>query len=1209
MRLALLGPVLVEDANGESFAPASALGRVFLVALALVPSSGRSATALAQDLWDDDLPANPRGALQTVVSRLRGVLAPGLIVSTAAGYRLATADTDCHGSDLDCLEELARGIASRTPGSSVEQEPTLETIDRVLGLVRGTAGDDLPEGRVRRELVDRVEAAMATVRRERAELLAAAGHHAEAILELERLVRDVPFNDLLRLQLMRAYARAGRPTDATRLFTDYRLLLRETLGTDPSPEITAAHTAILTAKTAVPTGETKAVETSAAAAPSAAQQHPTNAVATASSEAGQRAPSVGDRRSAAAGPSWQAIHVGVRRSINALIGRDHDVTAIERMLDESRLVTILGPGGLGKTRLAQEVAGRALDDTPVVVVVEFASIRDGDDVGLLLAAGLGIREARTRKITDPIERFDLLSRIIEVIGDRRALLVFDNCEHVIEASARWADDLTAGARGIRILATSRSPLAVNGEGVHHLEPLSSASGSAGATGKSAGQSSNAAGAGRTAVATAPAVVLFSERARAARADVILDDVVVARLCDRLDGLPLAIELAAARVRSLAVDEIERRLSNRFVLLRTSDRTAPARHQTLLAVIEWSWQLLSSDEQKLWLALCRFSDGFSLETAGWMMAAARVDGAALSDVEPTAEDSASVLELLDGLVDQSIVSVSQDQTTGAVRYRMLETVREFGDRRLRDLAAENSRDGATDAGSASATVDRSMAEWAIRIALIGIGGTQGESQRRALDLMAAEEENLVAQLRDALATGRQPEIAAIFAVLSYFWSLRGAHNEVFGFGRPVLDSLHGYRPSDRLVELTIVTNVVLAVNLSVVDADGVPRAIAAVRKLLKERTVSDHRIATMARLSLAIGDDSDLQAELTRARSDSDPRARLLALLISAQYAENAADPEGARAYSESSFLLAEELDDVWGQAMSAQGLANLESQLAHPEATARWASIAEKGLRKLGAKGDLEQLIWFSSYSLVALGELDEAERRFAELSPAADGWESDVVAASRLGGLAEVALARAERDSDRDEWRRALAQLRTAIEAHWEYAPRMRPDLMLVATVGLVAHCRDIDRYQTPDSIDFANRLGRRLVDVVLARSRDQSIMVDRPVLGTLAIGFSYWVLSTADDLARGGELFALGEGLASRQDPPSLYRSRLLDRLRELHSATTEPLDADHDADRSIDSARARVRDLTMNERVERLFTLLAMPPLRGVMGTPPQATGVSE
>ena len=263
------------------------------------------------------------------------------------------------------------------------------------------------------------------------------------------------------------------------------------------------------------------------------------------------------------------MRIGLRSAPNALVGREYDLEAVEDLVATSRLTTILGAGGLGKTRLAQEVGNRAVH-TPAVIVVELASVRTGEDVELAFASTLGIREARAARPADPGAQLDLRSRILGLLSERETLLIVDNCEHIVDAAAAYVQDILDSTTAVRVLATSRAPLTIGAEHVYPLDSLKSSDGGTGTA--DAGE-------------YGPAVALFVERARAARPGAVLPLDVVARLCDRLDGLPLAIELAAARTRSLSVDEIERRLGNRFTLLTGGERTAPERHRTLLAVIE------------------------------------------------------------------------------------------------------------------------------------------------------------------------------------------------------------------------------------------------------------------------------------------------------------------------------------------------------------------------------------------------------------------------------------------------------------------------------------------------------------------------------------------------------------------------------------------------------------------------------------------------
>ncbi|WP_461964342.1 ATP-binding protein [Curtobacterium sp. 24E2] len=327
------------------------------------------------------------------------------------------------------------------------------------------------------------------------------------------------------------------------------------------------------------------------------------------------------------------------------VGREEaDLAAVSDLLSAGRLVTILGAGGLGKTRLAQAVAA-GLPPTQGVVVVELAPLASADDIVPALGALLGIAEFRsTRSLRDAVAA-DLRTRVVRALADGPTVLVLDNCEHLVAEVAAFAADLLATVPALRILTTSRAPLAIAGEVVAPLAPL-------------------------PVEADGAAVRLFTERARAARPGAVLPVDTVRRICTRLDGSPLAIELAAARIRGMSADEIERRLDDRFALLRGGDRSAPERHRTLLAVIEWSWRLLDDGAQDLLTRLALFPDGLAVDA---------VEAVAAPDRR------ADALDDLAELVEQSLVQLVEHEGE-PVRYRLLETVREFGAARLGDRGA-------------------------------------------------------------------------------------------------------------------------------------------------------------------------------------------------------------------------------------------------------------------------------------------------------------------------------------------------------------------------------------------------------------------------------------------------------------------------------------------------------------------------------------------
>ena len=295
-------------------------------------------------------------------------------------------------------------------------------------------------------------------------------------------------------------------------------------------------------------------------------------------------------------PQLQALHAellaadrpvraGLRFEATSLVGRDDDIRALRAVVREARVTSILGPGGLGKTRLAHLLGREA--EQPIVHFIELVGISSPEDVVGEVGSALGVRDSVSgRRVLTAEQRGDVRARIGQALDQAPTLLILDNCEHVIAAVADLVAFLVSTCRRLRVVTTTRAPLAIAAERVFPLGQLSEDA----------------------------AADLFRQRASAARPGVALDDEAVRRVVRRLDGLPLAIELAAAKVRVMSVGDIDRRLDDRFALLRGGDRSAPDRHQTLVAVIDWSWNLLTERERRAlrWLAV--FHDGFALPAA-------------------------------------------------------------------------------------------------------------------------------------------------------------------------------------------------------------------------------------------------------------------------------------------------------------------------------------------------------------------------------------------------------------------------------------------------------------------------------------------------------------------------------------------------------------------------------------------------------------------
>ena len=442
------------------------------------------------------------------------------------------------------------------------------------------------------------------------------------------------------------------------------------------------------------------------------------------------------------------------QELTSFIGREREVGEIQRLLRTTRLLTLTGVGGVGKTRLAlrvvRDLAGAYPDG---VCLVELAALADPALVPQAVASALGVREQPGRTLADTL---------IDVLRPRTCVLLLDNCEHLVTDCAVLADGLLRASPGLTVLATSREPLGISGETVWRVPPLGLPDAS-----HEEAFADSASDLGRY-----EAVRLFEERARAALPTFELTDQnvqAVAQVCHRLDGIPLAIELAAARVRGLAPEQLAARLDDRFRLLTGGSRTALPRQRTLRALVDWSYELLSEPERILFRRLSVFAGGWTLE------AAERVcDGVARDEGRGTSGDGLSSpltprpspLELLLQLVDRSLVLVEQQsaQVGGvpAVRYRLLETLRQYGAERLRDAGEE-------------AVVRARHTEWCFALAEDAGSTLEGLRGGAWAARLEAEHDNLRAALGWSLTEGAEaagPTGQRLAAALWEFWWLHG-----------------------------------------------------------------------------------------------------------------------------------------------------------------------------------------------------------------------------------------------------------------------------------------------------------------------------------------------------------------------------------------------------------------------------------------------------
>ncbi|MFE6039716.1 ATP-binding protein [Streptomyces sp. NPDC056452] len=676
MQYLILGATEARDEQGGPLPVGGTRLRALLAALALRAGRPVSVAALVDDVWAGDPPNDAPAALQALVGRLRRALGREAVTGTPGGYRL---EADRDDVDLYVFERLARRGAAEL--DSGDPESAARTLRAALALWRGPALADLRE----RDHGIRAEADRTAAIQQRIEADLRRGAPRGLVPELRELTAAHPYNEPLHAQLLRALRAEGRQADALVAYEEARRALADGLGADPGPELTALHRELL--------------DHAGPSAPGTpADPHPPEG--------------------------------NLRPRLTSFVGREPELQAIRADLTRARLVTLTGPGGSGKTRLAEEsAAGQG------AWIAELAPLDDPSAVPGAVLSALGLRETtllrdsthdRPAAAADPTER--LVEHLSHRSRNRPFLLVLDNCEHVIDAAAALAETLLTHCPRLRILATSREPLGVPGEAVRPVGPLP----------------------------PHPAHRLFAERARAVRPDFRPDEEtqgkdtedaqVIAEICRRLDGLPLAIELAAARLRLLTPRQIADRLDDRFRLLSSGSRTVLPRQQTLRAVVDWSWDLLSEDERTVLRQISVFA-------GGWDLAAA--------EAVTRSPDAAS---LLGALVDKSLV-VATPTDAGEMRYRLLETIHEYASER-----AAETPDVRAAAAAAHTDCFAALAEEADPLLRSG-------EQLPWISRLEADLDNIRAALHRTVVT-EPSERDALRLVLGmgWFWWLRNFRNE-------------------------------------------------------------------------------------------------------------------------------------------------------------------------------------------------------------------------------------------------------------------------------------------------------------------------------------------------------------------------------------------------------------------------------------------------
>ncbi|MEU8674137.1 BTAD domain-containing putative transcriptional regulator [Streptomyces sp. NPDC048560] len=961
--------------------------------------TGCSSERLVAGLWPDELPERPAKAVQVLVSRARALLGADVIASTPTGYRLALAEDQVDTSAL-----LLHAAASTARARAGDHAGSLAAAEAGLALWEGApdgAGDtDDPVSALRAERAP----VRGTLVRAQALALARLGRHAEAAGPLAAAASEHPRDEEVLAELLRGQAATAGPSAALTRYEAYRRELRDELGTEPGPGLRAVQQELLRGEAPV-------------------------------------------------------VRHGVPHEPNPLLGRDEDVAAVRGLLRTSRAVTVVGPGGLGKTRLSHAVSRGA--EQRVVYFVPLAGVTADADVAAEVASALGAGEGRPGT-PGGHGQADWVSGITGVLGPGPALLVLDNCEQVVRGAADLVQALVSSSKGLRVLATSRAPLGLTSEAVYALPELS----------------------------TVTSAELFTQRARAARPGVQLPRDAVAELCRHLDGLPLAVELAAARVRVLSVPEIARRLGDRFALLRGGARDVPERHRTLHAVVDWSWNLLAEDARAALRTLSVFPGGF-------------LGGAA---EQVLGEDA---LFLLEQLADQSLITVAE--TPAGVRFRMLETVREFSAARR------------AEAGEDEKAVDRFLL-WAREFGVANHDVLFGSEPKAARERIKAEQDNLVLALRHALDRTDGPTIAALTAVLATLWSSDSHFPRLAALAAETGPPLSHYHPAPEYVEATRAAAVVCTAGLFMGHGPAAVRQLVTLRRL--PTAPPDTLLRAAAVVLSAVPEMLPPDHDVLRRLCDSDrPLVAGVAESIATYVWEYEHDIDRALASARRTLTGLAPVDNPSMQLMGHSRLSELCLRTGRGEEAYEHLKATLDVMPRIGDGRDYIFIRWLLVLACLQRGDPDEAEfwLRQAESDNAP---QQDVFYRPDRGGRAEIALARGLTEVGLGLWRGAVERTYETGSVHSD-TPWLDPWALQVQSAAVTAHAHACRLEPVAEVVD---RLRKGLRTLLAGPSGSP---MELPVLGTVLHALAMAGLATDDgDAASAVRMLALAERLRVLRD-----------------------------------------------------------------------------
>ncbi|MET7419236.1 BTAD domain-containing putative transcriptional regulator [Dactylosporangium sp. NPDC005555] len=825
-----------------------------------------------------------------------------------------------------------------------------------------------------------------------AEAALGAGRTADET-DLRRLVAHRPPHEPSAVLLVRVLAAQGRDAEALDVVERLRAALADDYGADLSAPVAAVHVALLR---------------------------------------GELTPRPEPRTTLPAG--W-------RRAMTALVGREGDVTAVRAALGAAPLVTVVATGGAGKTRLAAEVARRAVADGRAVHVVELAGLRTSAEVVPAVLAAVGAADPGAARAEWRGLGAD--ERLRLAVPDLHGLVVLDNCEHVLEGAADAVAELFA-APDLAVLATSRAPLSLPGEVVHRLGTLPDAA----------------------------ALGLLDARIRAGGATPG-DPARALELCHRLDNLPLALELAAARLRHMPIDDVLAGLADRFGLLDDALRGLPDRHASLWAMVDWSRELLGDPDRELLERLAVIPAPFTAALAG-AVAGGR-----------------DVRRGLATLVEQSLLSLAAGED-GAPRYRMLETVREYGEVRL---------DGAGTRDAAMAGLVRWAAELSARLG----ADFRGPGQLPAFRQAAAEQDNLVAALRWALQREDDGATVDVMTALAHLWTVRGLHQEVvvwalrvFRAADPAARRRSALRRAGPAVDAERATWLCLFTGLNAFVDDS-SRIFALVlhtlRSLTARRAEVSARAWTLASALRALG-SPDLAAAVDAAGrlvADSDPYVQGFGLFFRAIINENRGALAESVADATRAYRRFEEVGDHWGMGAAAQSIGTRGGPGAH-----EWLRHSERHMDLLGAELDLGAIRVMLDARAAFEGD-DTAVGRLRAVTRSPDAQDADIGLAHLV--LGQLALSRGDQDVAAAHAARVLA----VVEG---------------TTVG-VAQARVL--YRSAVAVMFLRIGAVDRAAQLLLQARDEALTAyDIPVIGAWALAGGALAAHRGDPAA--GELWTIG-------------------------------------------------------------------------------------